>query len=270
MLCAAAFVGRSAPAAEQRPDREDLRVALAIDLPITLGALALWVGTEIAKPWVGPVTCRWCDTPGSLNRFDALGRAAFDGRDHAAAARASDVLGFGVAPVLAIGLDLVGTLTDAPRGRRARRFGIDVLLIAEATTTAMAANQLAKFALARRRPSSIDEPSDGTRAIDENLSYYSGHTTLAFALASSAGMVMTLRHARIAPAVWALGLATATTTAMLRVAGDRHYASDVLTGAVIGSAIGVLVPLLHRAPASLRLGGSGSAHGGVLSVSGVL
>ncbi len=39
--------------------------------------------------------------------------------------------------------------------------------------------------------------------------------------------------------------AIAGTTATFRVAGDVHYASDILTGALMGTVVGWGVPLLH-------------------------
>ncbi len=42
-----------------------------------------------------------------------------------------------------------------------------------------------------------------------------------------------------------MGLAASAATGYLRVAGDKHWATDVLAGAGWGSAVGVGVPLLH-------------------------
>lgn len=47
--------------------------------------------------------------------------------------------------------------------------------------------------------------------------------------------------------MWGLGLGAAVTAGWLRIAGDKHYFTDVLTGALVGSAIGFGMPyLLHR------------------------
>jgi membrane-associated phospholipid phosphatase len=45
----------------------------------------------------------------------------------------------------------------------------------------------------------------------------------------------------------------AATTATFRVVGDMHYASDVITGAIVGSLVGYGVPLLHYARRDLGL-----------------
>ena len=89
-------------------------------------------------------------------------------------------------------------------------------------------------------------------------SFFSGHTTYAFTAAS----LVCVHH--IESELWgppwdalscAAGYAVAATTASLRVASDMHYASDVLTGAVVGTLVGYGVPLLHyRAARSSRPG----------------
>jgi membrane-associated phospholipid phosphatase len=42
----------------------------------------------------------------------------------------------------------------------------------------------------------------------------------------------------------------ATSVGYLRIAADKHYFSDVMTAAVIGSIVGVGIPLLFHAPSS--------------------
>jgi membrane-associated phospholipid phosphatase len=79
------------------------------------------------------------------------------------------------------------------------------------------------------------------------LSFYSGHTALAFSLATATSTVARLRGERGAPWVLGLGLGAGVTVGWLAIADDKHYLTDVMLGAVIGSAIGWSVPwLLHR------------------------
>jgi membrane-associated phospholipid phosphatase len=57
----------------------------------------------------------------------------------------------------------------------------------------------------------------------------------------------------------------AAATAVLRVTGDRHYATDVLAGALVGFAIGYGVPtLLHYSLPEASAASAASA-GGALS-----
>jgi membrane-associated phospholipid phosphatase len=81
---------------------------------------------------------------------------------------------------------------------------------------------------------------------DAHYSFYSGHSSTAFAMAVTAGMLSHYHGYRNEAGVWATGLTLATTTAVLRIAADRHYATDGIAGAAAGAFIGWLVPRLHR------------------------
>lgn len=80
-------------------------------------------------------------------------------------------------------------------------------------------------------------------------SFFSGHSAFSFA---AAGLICT-HHMKLdlfgggTPEIAACALAYtgAAATASLRVLGDMHYATDILTGAVLGTIVGVGVPLLH-------------------------
>ena len=64
--------------------------------------------------------------------------------------------------------------------------------------------------------------------------------------------VATIRGSPAAPWAWGVGMALASGVAYLRVAGDAHWASDVLVGAAVGGGIGFAVPwFLHRRPDAL-------------------
>ena len=81
---------------------------------------------------------------------------------------------------------------------------------------------------------------------DAHYSFYSGHSSTAFAMAVTAGMLSHYHGYRNEAGVWATGLTLATTTAVLRIAADRHYATDGIAGAAAGAFVGWLVPRLHR------------------------
>ncbi|HSO33467.1 MAG TPA: phosphatase PAP2 family protein, partial [Labilithrix sp.] len=58
------------------------------------------------------------------------------------------------------------------------------------------------------------------------------------------------RGYRLMPLVWATLMPLAVATGYLRIAGDKHYLSDVLTGAILGAAVGVALPLLFHGRAN--------------------
>jgi membrane-associated phospholipid phosphatase len=86
-------------------------------------------------------------------------------------------------------------------------------------------------------PALIDSPS-GYR------SFYSGHTTLAFAALSTASVTITERYGETwVP--WVVTAGVGASVAVERVAAGWHFPTDVMAGALAGAAIGVAVPVLH-------------------------
>jgi membrane-associated phospholipid phosphatase len=81
---------------------------------------------------------------------------------------------------------------------------------------------------------------------DNNLSFFSGHTTDAFALAAASGTIGALRGYRWAPVSCVVAGSFAAITAYLRIAADKHWLSDVVVGMVIGAGIGFAVPYVFH------------------------
>jgi membrane-associated phospholipid phosphatase len=231
-LLALAPVARPAPL-------EPLEYAPRIDVPVAIAAATAWVGSELAKPRIGPAACRFCDP----NALDVAVRNAVVWRNPAPARHASDALVFAVVPASVV----ANQLLSARAGGDWKAGFVDLLVVAEAAAIAQDLNQLVKFTVARERPFvHFADPSRPHEA-DDDVSFFSGHTTFAFALASSAGMVSTLRGYRSAPWVWGTGLTLAAGAGWLRMGGDKHWFTDVLVGAVVGTTVGAGLPwLLHR------------------------
>lgn len=235
-VCVASLVAGSPPA--RADDVHELRYDLRIDIPVTSVAFALWIGSEWFKEALIPESCRLCGP----NRLDARTQQALSWSNPEPARRASNWLGFGVVPLgTALG---VGAM--AIKGRAPNALWIDALLVAEATFLTAALNQGAKLAVSRERPFvnalAAAEKRGTDRPDDNNLSFYSAHTSITFSMVVAAGTVARLRGYRAAPWVFALGLPLAGLTGYMRIASNRHYLSDVLAGAVFGSAMGFLVP----------------------------
>ena len=235
MLVACGLLASSA-AAQAKPDR--VEYDWKRDGAITLGASLAWVVSEtLLKSQLAPASCRWCDD----NAMDRAVRDALRWDDREAAHLGSNVTSYLLAPASALGFTALAALHD---GRKDALAG-DALIVLEATILAVDLNQLVKFVVGRQRPlvrAGVDYPAD-----DANLSFYSGHTTLAFVLATSSATVASMRGYRWAPWIWGTGLTVAAASGYLRLAADRHYLSDVVVGAVIGSAVGIAVPyFFHR------------------------
>jgi len=189
-----------------------------------------------------PAACRWCDQDGGQITLNALDRSVRDGlrwQDRDAADRASDVLLFASAAA--------PLATAAASGQTASLN--DAGLVLEAAGVSMALTELSKKFFRRPRPYALNGglPCGTDRdASQSGLSFFSGHSATTFALAVSSGTIALERDRRNAGWVLGTGLAMAATTGYLRIAAERHYFTDVVVGAAVGSLTGFLVPHLHR------------------------
>ncbi len=95
-----------------------------------------------------------------------------------------------------------------------------------------------------------EDPNASPRCLaGPNASFPSGHTAFAAnaaALSCAHHLHMGLFGSKAADVTSCVtGAVVALSTGVLRILDDRHWASDVILGAVIGSAVGFLVPTLH-------------------------
>lgn len=220
----------------EEPPPVDLRLDLPTSLTVTGLAVAGILTTELGKETLAPPTCRWC-TPGAV---DERVRSALRWSNTDRAGLYSDLLIVGV-PLFA-----AGSLALAGHGAGGTQVAVqDFVIAAEAVSVAVFATQVVKFSVGRLRPYAWADPSS-IQGRDANLSFWSGHTSTTFAAATAAGTVARLRGYRSWPWILGIGLAGAATCGYLRIAADRHWASDVLAGAAMGSLIGVGLPVLFH------------------------
>ncbi len=204
-------------------------------------ALAYTASATVLKGALAADECRWCDPP-SLDR-SVRNALVWNNRERASSI--SDLTGYLATPVYTLGLTAMLAVRDA--GDTESRFGRaldDTLPILETVLYSQLIVQAVKFSVARQRPRA--HFGGGARPDDReaNLSFFSGHASLTFALATSAGVVAHRRDSAAEPAIWAVGMGLAATTAYLRIAADQHYFTDVTVGALFGIGAGLLIPTL--------------------------
>jgi membrane-associated phospholipid phosphatase len=144
--------------------------------------------------------------------------------------------------------------------RRSPEVAAEIALISSEAIAVGAALQVVTSGLAsRERPYSrkcgrgIDERHSDCVSSNRYRSFFSGHTTNAFA---GAGATCTahMHHAVFGSALadgLACGMAflSAGTVGAMRIVGQKHYLTDVLTGAGVGTLVGLGTPwLLHYGP----------------------
>lgn len=243
--------------ADEPPRVKRLGYDTRVDVAITATGSAWMIAAELLKADLVPEKCRWCyrrsNGDSALNGADRIVRSGLKWDNTELAAGISSVIAFSIMPAASVGLPAAAAAND----HELRYAPVDALLIAEATILAADLNQLVKFIFVRERPyvHYLPHLPDGIQGLgdspsDANLSFYSGHTNLAFAMAASSGTIAFMRNYRLAPLVLGVQLASAFSVGYFRIAADKHYLSDVMVGAVLGSLIGAFVPLLFHGTSS--------------------
>ncbi len=218
-----------------------------IDLPVT--ALA----AVIASGWVlrHDLAPAWC-----APRCDASGVNAIDrgtaGRWDKTWTAASDIT---VATVL------TGMLASPFIDQGGSGAG-DFVIVGQSILLANVSAIVSNLGTRRPRPfmygerAPLEEREDG----NGSLSFFSGHTAGAFSAVGAAFGALHRRHPHSAAPWIVLGVGGAASAfiGVGRVLGGQHFPTDVLAGAVAGTALGILVPALHDKPVRVTPATDGS------------
>jgi membrane-associated phospholipid phosphatase len=230
-------------------------------LAVTAVALQLFLQAPDQPRWTQPIL------------FDESARDALRAGSESGRSRASTISNG--AYLLAAYPILVDAGFVAWLGRGKADAGLQLAVMdAEAIAITGIVTTTLQRAVGRARPFARDcatNPASssecGSSSTDRNTSFVSGHAAVSFTAAS----MLCVQHSRLSiygagdGAVCPVALAGATTFSLLRVVADRHWTSDVIAGAVVGSTVGVAVAALHLrasegAPTSgLTLGGQGQS-----------
>jgi membrane-associated phospholipid phosphatase len=133
------------------------------------------------------------------------------------------------------------------------------LMYAETLLCSALAPSIGKAAAVRTRPFVYNAgvPIEEKNTRDARRSFFSRHTTMAFSSAIFLASVYSEYNpgSRFKICVWGSSLVGASLVGLLRYESGAHFPTDVLTGVAVGSAIGYLIPYMHRTPcAQLELG----------------
>jgi membrane-associated phospholipid phosphatase len=242
----------SAPRAGEAPTAELKNVGgLFLAAESATAAALLFLPDLIPEPG----GCRWCSPPG----FDLALNGALRSRNPRRAATISHVFSGAVTPAISFAGVIVPALLPGERRVHALQ---DSVIILSSVVTNTAITAAVKSVAARRRPAFFFEREAETefsgKDFEENASFFSGDTSIAFSAAASAATLAFLRGYKTAPLIAGAGGAAALAAGVYRVAADAHWPTDVLAGAAAGTLVGAAVPLLlhGRAPAAAPLSSS--------------
>jgi len=167
---------------------------------------------------------------------------------------------------LAISYAFIGdAMIHASWLRKSPDVGIQMALIdAEVLLLTLGASQLTANSVGRQRPygrtCGVEIDADSAQCVEKDryLSFFSTHSSVSFAMAAVTcahhnALGLSGRYPWIACAT---GFTAAAVTAVSRIVADQHYATDVLTGAAVGTLIGFAVPAAHYGFGRFRPGKS--------------
>jgi membrane-associated phospholipid phosphatase len=168
---------------------------------------------------------------------------------------AGDILVWGVGGAM-IYADAWHWVRGDARGTSARQPLLeDLLILAQAFAWNSAINLNIRAGRVHPRPFvyGTEAPASQRNEGQAAGSFYSGHASGAFLGAVYFSTVYPLRHPEFEHKgwLWAGSLTAATGVSVLRVAAGKHFPSDVIAGAAMGSLIGLGFVQLHRKDAEL-------------------
>jgi membrane-associated phospholipid phosphatase len=246
----------AAPARADDAGASIYRVGWLPDLAIIGASAAAWFAPQ---PFTKDVVSAEC--PCDRAHVPFFDRGAL-GRSSSAARLTSDltVTGLLVLP------PLLDTIDVRLHGGAWTTVGEDLVVMGEAVLVQGGLNEVVKLAVRRPRPLAYGAAAGSPTLADPDtyLSFYSGHSSTAFAAGMAYASTFAGRHphSRHRFVVYGAVVAVAGTAATMRVLAGKHFPSDVLVGALVGGAIGVGLPWLHRREVVL------AATPGGLSISG--
>lgn len=271
--------------ATERPETALVRRPFALDPVLDPSVVTLAVAVGGASQIVIQSGALDVPVPGSLEDLPAIdrdaARHAYDNRRRPSESANSLLLATAMTTVMS-------SVATATRDDW-REGWTDFALYAETLVVTFAASNVLKLAIRRPRPRAYAwwaervaaddgswDPNDPDyvqyqRDTEFALSFPSLHTSTVASLWATAAYVAFVRDYNPYEK-WAIVAAGGVATAIVgweRVATLDHFPTDVIAGGLIGIALGVVVPHLHRS-SELRIVPAASANGGSLTLCGPL
>jgi membrane-associated phospholipid phosphatase len=131
----------------------------------------------------------------------------------------------------------------------------DGLVILESGLTATAVSSIVTLSAGRPRPFLYGDkaPLNDRNSADAGLSFVSNHVAVGCAVVTSTFMAMRRLEprSRLPLIILGVGGAAATFVGVGRIEAGKHFITDTLLGAVIGTSVGIIVPALHDSPVKI-------------------
>jgi membrane-associated phospholipid phosphatase len=241
-LVALALAG---PARADRSVESPYDISLGFDAPFLGLGLVLWttptlvLSHQIQGPTCATPISNPCD-PSTINDLDKLWI-----ENNGGARTAADWM-FAALPLIYLPVELVDYRFHGHWGA----FFTDLVVFAEALSWNGVLDEVFRRAVRRPRPFLYiagAQPDQRNNA-EATFSYYSGHTAAMFTFTAFLTYTWWQRHpgSKLTWLILAVGSTVGLTEGVLRIAGGDHFLTDVVTGLIVGSNMGVLIPYLRK------------------------
>ncbi len=216
--------------------------SLKLDIPLSVGSGLLWMYSNRLH------NRKEVFTEEQLETLDIEGISKFDrvscGNWSLAAHQVSNVFLF-TSPVVPFTLLLNDNVRNSGNS-----FATIGLLTFETLALNNALTGLTKEIFKRRRPLLYNPacPIDMKLSRNATSSFISGHTSNVAAMSFMTAQIYSdlNPNSKGKGFVWGTAAVIPAITAYLRVRAGRHFPTDVMVGYLVGAAVGILVPRLHR------------------------
>jgi len=195
------------------------------------GATLSLIALESLQPCIGPEKPRWIEPP----LLDRNIRNQLIWKNKPRAALFSDLF------ATTIGFFIIGApLIVMPNNLKSGIFSmVESGIYAELVT------RVIKMSTARQRPYSYFQTSNNTSS-ETYSSFISGHTSFSFAIATTSMLMLSQKFPVYKYLISITGLALASSVGYFRIAADRHYFTDVIGGAIVGTICGYAVSYYRK------------------------
>ncbi len=221
----------------QRPNPYNL--SWKVDAPVAGASIMLHTGYLFAKKRVNLLDTAYINR---LNRRDIwkIDRsAAYNWSPKAA--KVSDWVMFGCMASPAL---LLLDKKTHPNFGKISLIGLEVFALNTGLTN------LTKALVHRTRPYNYNPNTPLSQKLhgDARMSFFSGHTSVSSSMCFYTAKVFHdyNPNSQLRPYVWATAAVVPAVTGYLRWRAGKHFFTDIVTGYLIGAAVGILVPELHR------------------------
>jgi membrane-associated phospholipid phosphatase len=222
----------------ERPAAENVGSPYRLKWPYDASIVALSVATTLptflgqAEPSCYPS----CETPRGMLPIDRSSLGNYSPAAH---------MGANVVVATLLAAPLVIDAFDS----RLHGWAEDTFVFLQTILATQGATQLTKSAVDRPAPLLFAPnvaPADYESA-DAHRSFFSGHTSTSFSAATAYSVTFWKRHPTSPMRFVVLGVshAAALSVGLLKIKAGYHYTTDVAAGALVGSAFGLLLPVVH-------------------------